>query len=239
MPIPAGGVTVTQLNGPIGDSAPELILTAPYGRIESSTSGGTATYVADGIALAATASGNASVTYVNLGPGDTTPAQVPTGVGIRFQPTARRFDAQLGNRDGDWGVSVNLGLSSAFWDEPDGVFDFNFELVDYIGSGLGVWYEFALLDTGYWCLTAGGATVLDGSIGARTAGDWYIGATADLTALVDGADPGSGVVDSLWLYGVTNAPACRLFPREDGRGMSSAPRIHPAPRSGRIIGGHQ
>lgn len=33
--------------------------------------------------------------------------------------------------------------------------------------------------------------------------------------------------------------ACvRLYPREDGRGISSAPRIYPPPRSGRIVGGH-
>lgn len=37
----------------------------------------------------------------------------------------------------------------------------------------------------------------------------------------------------------TTAPAVRLYPRDDGRGMSSAPRIWPMPKSNRIIGGYQ
>lgn len=37
----------------------------------------------------------------------------------------------------------------------------------------------------------------------------------------------------------TVAPVCRLYPRDDGRGLSSAPRIYPMQRAGRIVGGHR
>jgi hypothetical protein len=48
------------------------------------------------------------------------------------------------------------------------------------------------------------------------------------------------MVDTIYGYpGSNSRPAVRMFPRDDGRGMSSAPRIHPAPKSGRIIGGYQ
>lgn len=50
---------------------------------------------------------------------------------------------------------------------------------------------------------------------------------------------GITLVDDLWVTSGPTGPAVRLYPRDDGRGMSSAPRIHPAPRSGRIIGGYQ
>lgn len=54
----------------------------------------------------------------------------------------------------------------------------------------------------------------------------------------DGGDGADG-----WVL-ITRAnpirPAIRLYPRDDGRGMSSAPRIHPQPRGrSRIIGGFQ
>ncbi len=37
----------------------------------------------------------------------------------------------------------------------------------------------------------------------------------------------------------TALPAARQWPREDGRGWSSAPRLYPPPKSSRIVGGHQ
>lgn len=38
---------------------------------------------------------------------------------------------------------------------------------------------------------------------------------------------------------VVTSHSTRLFPRDDGAGMSSAPRLYPPPRAGRVFGGHQ
>lgn len=41
------------------------------------------------------------------------------------------------------------------------------------------------------------------------------------------------------LVEVDSLPVTRLHPRDDGRGLSSAPRIHPPPKARRIVGGYQ
>lgn len=52
-------------------------------------------------------------------------------------------------------------------------------------------------------------------------------------------DPALG--GSIWTYGLIPLvkPATRQYPREDGTGHSSAPRLYPPPKSQRVIGGHQ
>lgn len=51
--------------------------------------------------------------------------------------------------------------------------------------------------------------------------------------------PGHATVQDFW-YETAGSPVCRLYPRDDGRGMSSAPRIWPRPKgTSRIIGGYR
>lgn len=121
-------------------------------------------------------------------------------------------------------------------------------LTDFLDTGgetpSGVWLEVSLTKSGGW-------DVKNGTTGATLAHGAYPyaiprGAPWDLSMQPNSSGP-SGASGSVVVYadnvygfaGSLTAPAVRMFPREDGRGMSSAPRIHPAPRSGRIIGGHQ
>lgn len=64
------------------------------------------------------------------------------------------------------------------------------------------------------------------------------------------ADPGGGATSAEWLvyamwteYTWTwtdlTKPVARLYPRDDGKGASSAPRMVPPPRAARLVGGHQ
>lgn len=92
----------------------------------------------------------------------------------------------------------------------------------------------------------------DWSIGHDDAAPLYAGTfpfspTADSSGFflstVDGQEDDNESAELLvdhiavWLEGV--APVVRLFPRDDGRGMSSAPRIWPPSASQRVIGGLQ
>lgn len=240
MAIPAGGFTINEFSGPLGTTAPEVILDAPYGSVETAGATGSVTYATDGLRAAYTAESTAAVEYRNLTSAGDPVAQTPTGAGLRFQTEARRVDITLANVFGDWGITVTMGLSSAFWDGPDAVFDLAPFTPTYFSGSLGTWYDVALLDTGYWCLSTGGTTVLEGNVGSRPPGTWYMQASAGKTASVDGGEPGAVQVDAMWLYGIAGAPVCRLYPRDDGRGMSSAPRIWPRPKgTSRIIGGYR
>lgn len=48
-----------------------------------------------------------------------------------------------------------------------------------------------------------------------------------------------GWIDELSLTTPDLGRPTRLYPRDDGRGLSSAPRRYPTPRSTRLVGGHQ
>lgn len=126
--------------------------------------------------------------------------------------------------------------------------DSTVELTDFLDTGgltlSGVWLEVSLHKSGGW-------DVKDATTGATLAhGDYPYaiprGAPWDLNMQPNSSGPsgatGSVVVYADDLYGFAGsltAPAVRLYPRDDGRGMSSAPRIWPMPKSNRIIGGYQ
>lgn len=123
------------------------------------------------------------------------------------------------------------------------------ELTDFLPSETlpvpsGVWLEVSFVRGSGWVVRDATTSALL----ASGAYPWSIppGAPWALNAVPNSSGP-SGLAGSNRVYmdniygfaGNTVAPAIRLFPRSDGRGMSSAPRIHPAPSSQRVIGGHQ
>ncbi|WP_182377902.1 hypothetical protein [Nocardioides sp. WS12] len=106
-----------------------------------------------------------------------------------------------------------------------------------------VWLEINLLRTGGWTIRDVDADVV------LAHGDYpyLIPASApwDLNMQPNQSGPGgpSGSIrvmaDDIYGFdGSSVAPAVRLFPRDDGRGMSSAPRIWPPPKANRVIGGY-
>lgn len=230
MPAALGYTVIEDFTGS-GSLAAGTIVDEAYGTVVTSAG----TYTADGAAF--TVAGAGGIDYANELDDHPGPLVVPTGVGARFKPTGRRFDIQIGTDTG-WGITAVWGLSPFLWESDDGVFDLDVNLVGYFYSGLGVWYDFALLDTGAWSLSyAGGATILSGSIGAKDSGDWY--ASLFTSSIIIGEDPGGTFeVDRIWLYGVDALPPyTRLHPRDDALGMSSAPRQWPIQKAARIIGG--
>lgn len=121
-------------------------------------------------------------------------------------------------------------------------------LTDFVDTGgfepSGAWLEISFHESSGWNVRNGRT----GSLIAHGDYPWSIppGAAWSLNYRPNADGPSGpsgsvrGAVDNLYGWpGSAAAAAVRLFPRDDGRGMSSAPRIHPAPRSGRVIGGHQ
>lgn len=232
MPAPGGYTVIADFVGS-GALPGGQIVDQAYGTVTTSAG----VYTADGAAFDTPGAGG--VDYFNELDEHPGPLVTPTGVGARFKPTGRRFDIQLGTDTG-WGITAVFGLWQFLWDEDDGVFDLDVNLMGYVYSGLNVWYDFALLDNGDWSLSyASGATIISGNVGAKDEGAWY--ASLFTSSIVIGEDPGGTFeIDRIWLYGIDTRKTCvRMYPRDDGRGMSSAPRIFPLPKSGRIIGGHQ
>lgn len=84
----------------------------------------------------------------------------------------------------------------------------------------------------------GGAGGAGGTSGSPTNdGQPYGGGGGGGWVLSDGGDGGSGAV---FITYARIQPVVRLYPRDDGRGMSSAPRIWPRPKgTSRIIGGYR
>lgn len=105
------------------------------------------------------------------------------------------------------------------------------------------WHRMTWGPSGDWSVATLGGTVLasgslpevpaDGTLEARVEASNYTFVPGDPAYYGAGA-----LVDDLSVW-IAGSPAIRMFPRDDGRGMSSAPRIWPAPKSQRIIGGHQ
>ena len=98
---------------------------------------------------------------------------------------------------------------------------------------LDTWLYVSLEPGGRWEVGTEGAVIATGvepvfDTSIRTWTFIYFGAV----------DDGITLVDDIWVaYG---PPVVRLYPRDDGRGMSSAPRIIPAAKGrSRVIGGYQ
>lgn len=107
------------------------------------------------------------------------------------------------------------------------------------------WLELEM-DRNSWSLRiAGGPTLASSAVplqGRRFSLNAYShNATATLSAHLLANNNPWLMVDAIRgeLGSWASPPAVRMFPRDDRRGMSSAPRIWPAPKSQRIIGGHQ
>jgi hypothetical protein len=96
------------------------------------------------------------------------------------------------------------------------------------------WTQFQLSPAGTWSLTdQGGSTLMAGAIAGASASPYE-----SLAFLAQaGTTPGSLVIDDVWLWW-DGGPAVRLYPRDDGRGMSSAPRLWPPPKNRRIVGNY-
>lgn len=87
--------------------------------------------------------------------------------------------------------------------------------------------------------TVNGALLWSRSVAVPLNGEPFIEVSAEGRYLIIGTDDefmdaGSMLVDDLWFE--AGAPAIRMFPRDDGLGMSSAPRIWPVPKARRVIG---
>lgn len=101
---------------------------------------------------------------------------------------------------------------------------------------LNQWLYLSMSPAGAWSFGTAGGTLLSGSVTAPADGNF---SAFTWTAYAQNS-PAQMVVDDVWLWWRDlDGPVVRLYPRDDGRGMSSAPRIFPLPKSGRIIGGHQ
>lgn len=96
------------------------------------------------------------------------------------------------------------------------------------------WLRLELHPGGVWALASSGGTILSGTAPAPPT------KTDSLTWAVYAPEIDDEVlVDDISIY-LTTRPVVRMFPRDDGRGMSSASRIYPIPRGrSRVIGGYQ
>lgn len=96
------------------------------------------------------------------------------------------------------------------------------------------WLRLELQPGGVWALSSAGGTILSGTAPAPPT------KAEKLTWAIYAPEIDDEVlVDDISIY-LTTRPVVRMYPRDDGRGMSSAPRIHPQPRGrSRIIGGFQ
>lgn len=110
------------------------------------------------------------------------------------------------------------------------------------GDGNGAWLDASFSRFNGWTILNGrtGATIAhsDYAFNVPTGASWNLDFLPNLEGPLDFAGSLNCAVDYLYAW-PAGRPVIRLFPRSDGRGMSSAPRIHPAPSSQRVIGGHQ
>lgn len=99
------------------------------------------------------------------------------------------------------------------------------------------WMQLHLAPSGTWTLTdPGGTTLMTGTVTAAADSPY----DSFVFFAQSGSSPGSALVDDVWLWWQADGPVVRLYPRDDGRGMSSAPRIWPHLKGrSRIIGGYQ
>lgn len=149
----------------------------------------------------------------------------PTGVGspaIQLQWVANG-DSTLylrPNRDADWSTSP-------------GIHDLTWSMDTDLYASLG------FSSTALWSHPGGAATWED----AWT--NWVQPPDFPSWLQVDGLSIGGACAYTIHIYELsfvytTGAPpVARLWPRDDGRGISSAPRIVPPPKANRIIGGYQ
>lgn len=94
------------------------------------------------------------------------------------------------------------------------------------------WYEFNFKDTGDWSLSLVSGVVASGSLGP-------VPADRVLYATVNGEAGGLNTVDEFYYRPAPiEPPIARLYPRDDGLGIDGNARIHPPPKSRRIVGGH-
>lgn len=109
-----------------------------------------------------------------------------------------------------------------------------FDSIPYVADR---WMHLTLSPGGTWVLAdPAGVTLMSGSVAAAEASP-YEHFTFFAQA---GSTPGAAIVDDVTLWWQADGPVVRLYPRDDGRGMSSAPRIIPAAKGrSRIIGGFQ
>jgi hypothetical protein len=110
------------------------------------------------------------------------------------------------------------------------------------------WHRLTWAPSGDWEIAVyGGSVLASGTLPAVSIDDPGVSGLSIELVVENYADGGGApgvfngagaLVDNLsvWMVG---ASACRMFPRDDGRGMSSAPRIWPLPKRNRIIGGYQ
>jgi hypothetical protein len=95
------------------------------------------------------------------------------------------------------------------------------------------WMQLSLAPSGTWTVTdASGGTLMSGSITAAEASPYDA-----FVFFAQAGTAGAAIVDDVWLWW-DGGPAVRLYPRDDGRGMSSAPRLWPPQKNRRIIGGY-
>ena len=96
------------------------------------------------------------------------------------------------------------------------------------------WLKLELQPGGAWSLSSAGGAILSGTAPVPPTD------TEKLTWAAYAPENGNEVlVDDISVF-LTTRPVVRLYPRDDGRGMSSAPRIWPRPKGrSRVIGGYQ
>lgn len=112
------------------------------------------------------------------------------------------------------------------------------------------WHRLTWRPSGAWELAVyEGAVLASGNLPAASIDDPASSGLAVNLVSDNFSDGGGGpgvfngagaLVDNLFVWIVDLGPVVRMYPRDDGRGMSSAPRIYPVPKGrSRIVGGYQ
>jgi hypothetical protein len=166
--------------------------------------------------------------------------------GAGVAPVQLAWSDQDFDRGGSWSVvrtsATNLTFTTAwFWDDGSsagGTYDVT--IPSTYSATAGPWIELRFhVGEGFLAKIAGGGTLISEPHPWRFPPDGMF-----WTASATGSEFGSGGLVQLdYVYGypgvARRGPAIRKFPRDDGAGYSSASRIFPPPKSGRIVGGYQ
>lgn len=104
------------------------------------------------------------------------------------------------------------------------------------------WFKFNWLPGGDWSIgPLSGAPFLTGSIPqmphAPAGPTDVVNFGVQVRRLIDISYPGPCLMDNLAIY-LGGQPVTRCYPRDDGNGIDGNSRIHPPPKSRRIVGGH-
>lgn len=141
-------------------------------------------------------------------------------------------------------VAINAGQIVVMQWYDDGTYDETTSttaaptdpLVDADAGWYGAWMDISLRRGSGWAVRN-----IDGTVYLAADFPWPIAQAASWSLSCEQRESANRtMVDNVYGFPGNEAkPVTRLYPRDDGRGMSSAPRVWPPSRANRIIGGFQ